>query len=215
MADVTISGLTQSYRFTLSGRIYTPLEATVDGDTATVIIVGRRSFIGGTETVIELVWNTLNAGTYAYVVWTDVPSYTELLTGNIIISTPQAITEIKTINSESLLGSGNIDVGGGTFSGTMDDIDDGITYVKTENNFTDALLSKLNLIGRYAEFTATAGQTIFVVVNDAIYDEPLTLTTLYAVFIDGTEHYDISRTEQQVTTSPCLEHQKVRIYAIR
>lgn len=29
-------------------------------------------------------------------------------------------------------------VAGGDFSGTMDDIDDGVTYVKTENNYTDA-----------------------------------------------------------------------------
>jgi len=48
-------------------------------------------------------------------------------------------TNIKTINDESILGSGNISVGGGTFSGDMDDIPNGATYVKTENNLTDAL----------------------------------------------------------------------------
>jgi len=32
---------------------------------------------------------------------------------------------------------------GGTFSGTMDDITDGTTYVKTENNLTDALVSTI------------------------------------------------------------------------
>lgn len=47
-------------------------------------------------------------------------------------------TNIKTINGSSLLGSGNLSVGGGSFSGTMDDIPDGTTYVKTENNLTDA-----------------------------------------------------------------------------
>lgn len=47
-------------------------------------------------------------------------------------------TNIKTINGNSILGSGNISVGGGSFSGTMDDITDGTTYVKTENNLTDA-----------------------------------------------------------------------------
>jgi len=46
-------------------------------------------------------------------------------------------TNIKTVNGESLLGSGNIVAGGGSFSGTMDDIPDGIVYVKSENNYTD------------------------------------------------------------------------------
>lgn len=40
-------------------------------------------------------------------------------------------------------------------TGTMDDIDDGLTYIKTENNFSDALLSKLNGIAS----GATANQT--------------------------------------------------------
>lgn len=50
---------------------------------------------------------------------------------------------IKTINEESILGSGDLTVGGGTFSGTMDDIPDGTTYVKTENNYTDADAAKV------------------------------------------------------------------------
>jgi hypothetical protein len=47
-------------------------------------------------------------------------------------------TELKTINGNSIKGTGNLVVGGGSFSGTMDDIPDGTTYVKTENNLTDA-----------------------------------------------------------------------------
>jgi len=35
-------------------------------------------------------------------------------------------------------------VAGGAFSGTMDDIPDGTTYVKTENNYTDAEKTKLS-----------------------------------------------------------------------
>ena len=35
-------------------------------------------------------------------------------------------------------------VGGGSFAGTMDDIDDGDTYVKTENNYTDEDKTKLD-----------------------------------------------------------------------
>lgn len=50
---------------------------------------------------------------------------------------------IKTINGSSILGNGNLVVGG-SFSGTMDDITNGTTYVKTENNFTDADKSKLD-----------------------------------------------------------------------
>jgi hypothetical protein len=50
---------------------------------------------------------------------------------------------IKTINGSSVLGSGNLVVGG-SFSGTMDDIANGATYVKTENNFTDAYKTKLD-----------------------------------------------------------------------
>jgi hypothetical protein len=36
---------------------------------------------------------------------------------------------------------------GGSFDGTMDDIPNGTTYVKTENNFTDDEKTKLGLIG--------------------------------------------------------------------
>lgn len=50
---------------------------------------------------------------------------------------------IKTINGSSILGNGNLVVGG-SFSGTMDDITNGTTYVKTENNYTDADKSKLD-----------------------------------------------------------------------
>lgn len=35
-------------------------------------------------------------------------------------------------------------VAGGAFSGDMDDIPDGLVYVKTENNFTDQEKTKLN-----------------------------------------------------------------------
>lgn len=34
-------------------------------------------------------------------------------------------------------------VAGGSFSGTLDDITDGLTYVKTENNYTDEEKEKL------------------------------------------------------------------------
>jgi hypothetical protein len=47
-------------------------------------------------------------------------------------------TELKTINGDSIKGTGNLVVGGGSFSGTIHDIPDGTTYVKTENNLTDA-----------------------------------------------------------------------------
>jgi hypothetical protein len=50
---------------------------------------------------------------------------------------------IKTINGSTILGSGNLVVGG-SFSGTMDDIANGTTYVKTENNFTDLDKTKLD-----------------------------------------------------------------------
>lgn len=50
---------------------------------------------------------------------------------------------IKTVNGNSLLGPGNLTVEGGSFSGTMDDIPDGTTYVKTENNYTDSAVSKV------------------------------------------------------------------------
>jgi hypothetical protein len=45
-------------------------------------------------------------------------------------------------------------VGGGSFSGTMDDIDDGSTYVKTHNDYTDAEQSKLAGIEAGADVTA-------------------------------------------------------------
>lgn len=37
-----------------------------------------------------------------------------------------------------------LDETGGEFTGTMDDIADGATYVKTENNFTDDEKTKLS-----------------------------------------------------------------------
>jgi hypothetical protein len=47
--------------------------------------------------------------------------------------------------------------GGGSFDGTMDDIPNGTTYVKTENNYSDAEKSKLDSIG----------STILTLANDA------------------------------------------------
>jgi len=55
----------------------------------------------------------------------------------------QSGVNIKTINGNSILGSGNLTVGGGSFSGDMDDIPDGAVYVKTENNYTDADAAKV------------------------------------------------------------------------
>jgi hypothetical protein len=46
---------------------------------------------------------------------------------------------------------------GGSFDGTMDDIPNGTTYVKTENNYSDAEKSKLDSIG----------STILTLANDA------------------------------------------------
>lgn len=45
---------------------------------------------------------------------------------------------------------------GGSFSGTMDDITDGSTYVKTENNYSDADASKLSDIEAGAEVNVNA-----------------------------------------------------------
>jgi hypothetical protein len=47
--------------------------------------------------------------------------------------------------------------GGGSFDGTMDDIPNGSTYVKTENNYSDAEKIKLDSIG----------STILTLANDA------------------------------------------------
>lgn len=45
---------------------------------------------------------------------------------------------------------------GGSFSGTMDDIADGATYVKTENNYNDAAVTKLGGIAAGAEVNINA-----------------------------------------------------------
>lgn len=42
---------------------------------------------------------------------------------------------------------------GGEFSGTMDDIEDGATYVKTENNFTGDEKAKLGNLSESSGFT--------------------------------------------------------------
>lgn len=87
----------------------------------------------------------------------------EELIADIDLSTKQDAlvsgTNIKTINSTSLLGSGNIVVGGGSFSGDMDDIPDGTTYVKTHNDFTDALETKLSNLDANAEQNVNADWT--------------------------------------------------------
>jgi hypothetical protein len=64
-------------------------------------------------------------------------------------------SNIKTINGSSILGSGNLVVGG-SFSGTMDDIANGTTYVKTENNYTDSEVTKLAGIASGAEVNVNA-----------------------------------------------------------
>jgi hypothetical protein len=54
-------------------------------------------------------------------------------------------SNIRTVNGNTLLGSTDIVIGG-TFEGTMDDIPDGLTYVKTTNDFTDTDVSDLNSV---------------------------------------------------------------------
>lgn len=62
-----------------------------------------------------------------------------------------------TVTGDIILNGSSINTGGdGTFSGTMDDIADGITYVKTENNYTDAAVSKLAGIAAGAEVNVNA-----------------------------------------------------------
>ncbi len=93
---------------------------------------------------------------------------------------------LKTINGESLIGVGNIVIGGGgsqiqsdwdqtdnlevdfilnkpiipeelaDLTGDLDDIADGTTYVKSENNYTDAEKSKLAAIAAGAEVNVNA-----------------------------------------------------------
>lgn len=85
--------------------------------------------------------------------------------GDIDLSTKQDTlvsgTNIKTVNNNSLLGSGNISVGAGSFEGTMDDIDDGVTYVKTENNYTDTEKTKLAGIEAGATKYPDTGEEVF------------------------------------------------------
>ena len=74
----------------------------------------------------------------------------------------------KTINGESIIGAGNIvtseTIDLADVTGTLDDIDDGAVYVKSENNFTDALKTKLDGIEVGAEvnpdFKTVNGNTI-------------------------------------------------------
>lgn len=101
-------------------------------------------------------------------------------------------TTIKTINGNSLLGSGDLTVGGGTFSGTMDDITDGTTYVKTENNYTDADASKLSGIAAGAEVNVNADWN--AVSGDAqILNKP-TLLTMGDVYPVGSIYISVVST---------------------
>ena len=46
-------------------------------------------------------------------------------------------TETDTVFNVEFIEAQYSEGGGGSFSGDMDDIENGTTYVKTENNFTD------------------------------------------------------------------------------
>lgn len=64
--------------------------------------------------------------------------------------------EVLVYNSVSKQWEADTIEGGGGFTGTMDDISDGTTYVKTENNYTDADASKLAGIAAGAEVNVNA-----------------------------------------------------------
>jgi hypothetical protein len=110
-------------------------------------------------------------------------------------------TNIKTINGSSLLGSGNLVVGGGSFSGDMDDIPDGTTYVKTENNYTDADAAKVaatsgtntgdqtsivGISGTKANFDTACSDGDFVFNGDAIAATNITEDSTHR-FVTDTE----------------------------
>lgn len=81
--------------------------------------------------------------------------YTQDLLGDVYQQKLTSGENIKTINGESLLGSGNISITGG--GGTGNVIDN--NYVHTDNNFTDAEQSKLAGIAAGAEINVQADWT--------------------------------------------------------
>ena len=75
---------------------------------------------------------------------------------DIDLSTKQDVlvsgTNIKTVNSNSILGSGDLAVGGGSFEGDLDDIDEGTT----NKHFTSTEKTKLSGIATGAEVNVNA-----------------------------------------------------------
>lgn len=60
------------------------------------------------------------------------------------------------VTGDILINGSPVGTGSGGFTGTMDDITDGATYVKTENNYTDADAAKLAGIAAGAEVNVNA-----------------------------------------------------------
>jgi len=85
--------------------------------------------------------------------------------------------------------------GGGSFDGTMDDIPNGTTYVKTENNFTDDEKTKLGLIG----------STILTLANDAetgANTTPVNLTGMSFSYAANSKYiFDMNMFTQAATAS--------------
>lgn len=83
---------------------------------------------------------------------------------------------------------------GGAFTGDMDDIPNGTTYVKTENNYTDADVSKLSGIASGAEVNVNADWNS-VSGDSQILNKP-TIPTALSDLTDDATHRLVTDTER-------------------
>ena len=80
------------------------------------------------------------------------------------------------------------------FNGTMDDIPDGSTYVKTENNFSDADKNKLDTInsltdGDKGDVTVSSSGTVFTINPNSVGDSEITDVSANKVTQNSTRRF--------------------------
>ena len=143
--NLIIQGQTQSIDITLTKYIRYPVTASVNSIDAIVSIINNRKCIIdgqiGWSSIIRLTFLQLQPGVYPYSVTMN---YVVIASGDITIIAPQPLTEVKTINNQSIKGSGNITVGGGSFEGTLDDVPNGTTYKRTTEAEKNSYAAKVD-----------------------------------------------------------------------
>jgi len=113
--------------------------------------------------------------------------------------TLQSGTNIKTINNQSLLGSGDISVGGGTFSGTLDDVPDGTTYKRVTQTEKNTWNSKADGTHTHAISDVTNLQTTLNNKADSVHSHIISDVINLQTTLDGKANSTHNHTISDVT----------------